>query len=225
MLLLDVQVDIDPAKEDILNEWYYAHVPRLVSLPGYESGRRYASLTPGPRYLALYEIRDESYLPSLLGDDPSLRQPLTLSEWSRWEKDLVPHMSHCRTNLYQAPNDLSLPLLRSAPAIVTVRMDCRDGPAALAAIGAALNAFVSTELDVLGVRLLQAASDPAMAWLGTTPNALLIVECAGSRSAREIALRTGPAADLLDALAAQATARPQAVAYERIADHRLPAGR
>ena len=123
MLLLDVQVDIDPAKEETLNEWYYAHVPRLLSVPGYQSGRRYMALTPGPRYLALYEIKNQSYLPSLLGRDASLRDVKTLSEWARWDSDLVPHMSHCKTNVYCPRQEASAPLISFDTAIVTIRME------------------------------------------------------------------------------------------------------
>jgi len=89
-LLLDVRVEIVPEKERALNDWYYHHVPRLVSVPGYESGRRYVAMTPGPRYAALYEIRDDSYVASLVGEDHSLRHPLTLSEWVEWDRNLAP---------------------------------------------------------------------------------------------------------------------------------------
>jgi hypothetical protein len=220
MLLLDVQVEIDPAKEELLNEWYYAHVPRLLSVPGYESGRRYLSLTPGPRYLALYEIKDQSYLPSLLGSDRSLRDAKTLSEWARWDRDLVPHMSHCKTNVYRPRQELSVPLISSDAAIVAIRMDNTSGSREHSEriIAAAIDEFIAVEEEALSCRLLEAAHDPAIDWLGTSPDLLLLVECAGPRAARCVARGDGAAKALLESLSTAGTA-PQTTAYRMIARH------
>lgn len=96
MLLLDATMSIAPAKEAELNTWYHLHVPRLVAVPGYESGNRYVAITPGPRYAALYEIRDHAALPLLLGEDAGTRDEVTLSEWAVWDRDLLPHTTETR---------------------------------------------------------------------------------------------------------------------------------
>jgi hypothetical protein len=221
MLLLDVQVDIDPSKEALLNEWYHAHVPRLLSVPGYDSGRRYAAMTPGPRYLALYEIRSESYLPSLLGSDKSLRHELTLSEWARWDRDLVPHMSHCKTNVYKARDDLCLPLIRADSAIVMIRLDEHDADRERTRriVGDAIGKLLVADAEVLGVRLLERAREDAIVWLDTSPELLLLAECAGPRAARSLAVGKGTARAFLQSLVTVGGVEPRATAYQIIARH------
>jgi hypothetical protein len=221
MLLLDVQVEIDPEKDDVLNDWYHAHVPRLVSVPGYDSGRRYVALTPGPRYLALYEIRDESYIPALLGSDKRLRNELTLSEWARWDKDLVPHMSHCKTNLYRPPDDLGPPILRTSPAIVAIRMDIgeKNRERAREAMGAAMGGIIGAGAEALSARLLEAARHPAAEWLGTSPELLFLIECSGPQAAKKIARGEGASRRFLESLRALAGGAPQVTAYRIIAEH------
>jgi hypothetical protein len=222
MLLLDVQVEIAPGKETLLNDWYYLHVPRLVSVPGYESGRRYVSLTPGPRYLALYEIRSRADLPSLLGSDRSRRHPLTLSEWARWDQDLVPHMSHCRTNVYEPVGNGGSPILRGDYALVIIHFGVKQNDeAALAAeLQDEISQLLISEADMLGARLLKASRDPAVAWLETTPDHMLIIECAGCRAARDLADGDGSEANrVLDKIYTSSASIPQISAYRQIARH------
>ena len=63
-LLLVFSNPSDPSREDEYNEWYdNTHVPDVLKVPGFVSGRRYAlgptQLVPGGErhgYLAVYEI-------------------------------------------------------------------------------------------------------------------------------------------------------------------------
>jgi hypothetical protein len=221
MLLLDVQVEIAADKETILNDWYYLHVPHLVSVPGYDSGRRYVSLTStGPRYLALYEIRNRAVLPSLLGSDHSKRHPLTLSEWSRWDSELVPHMSFCRTNLYEPVSGRDAPILHGDHALVVVRFDGNEANQRAIAerLADPMSDAVASEPDLNSAMLLHAVVDPATAWLNTVPDHLLILELAGDHAARGF-METTAAKALLDEISRVARTAPQATPYRQIARH------
>ena len=65
--LLMVFADIDPEFDDEFNEWYNnQHVPELVRCDGFLSGRRGVATDSSqrPRYVAIYELDDESALES-----------------------------------------------------------------------------------------------------------------------------------------------------------------
>src|SRR5947209_16172241 len=72
--LLFVQADVEPEQEAAWNDWYdRKHVPDLLSVPGFSSGRRF-EVAPGalevglsgalPRYLALYDLESAAVLTS-----------------------------------------------------------------------------------------------------------------------------------------------------------------
>jgi hypothetical protein len=81
--LLLVQADVAPEHEATWNRWYdQRHVPDLLTVPGFHSGRRFEAVAdyPGaglsgalPRYLALYDLDSAAVLAS----DPykALSQP------------------------------------------------------------------------------------------------------------------------------------------------------
>lgn len=53
-----------PGAEDEFNEWYdNVHVPEVLQMPGFLSGRRFRLVSPdpadSPRYLAVYEIESD----------------------------------------------------------------------------------------------------------------------------------------------------------------------
>jgi hypothetical protein len=61
--LLAVWTDVAPEAEAEFNEWYNTeHIPQLLEVPGFISGRRYQAVDGKPRYLALYELADENVL-------------------------------------------------------------------------------------------------------------------------------------------------------------------
>ena len=63
--LLMVFADIEPQYDEEFNEWYNSqHVPELVRCDGFLSGRRGVATDPDqrPRYVAIYELEDESVL-------------------------------------------------------------------------------------------------------------------------------------------------------------------
>jgi hypothetical protein len=61
--LLVVWTDIAPEFEAEFNQWYDTeHVPQLLGVPGFLSGRRYQAVDGKPKYLAIYELADERVL-------------------------------------------------------------------------------------------------------------------------------------------------------------------
>jgi hypothetical protein len=211
MLILDVRVAIEPEHEDALNTWYHTHVPRLVSLPGYTSGRRYIALTSGPTYAALYEIEDRSHLPALLGADYTRREPLTLSEWEEWEERFVPHMVHGSTNLYDSHTGESPILLNDGPIV-----EYRFGATSMAA-GASgheeLLAALRRRPETLRASHLTAADHEEVRWLGTRPANLVLVQVADETEALRLVHDEAVSASV------QHAEDLEVVAYTQIARH------
>lgn len=226
MLLLDATMSIAPAKEAELNSWYHLHVPRLVAVPGYESGNRYVAITPGPRYAALYEIRDHAALPLLLGEDAGARDEVTLSEWAVWDRDLLPHTSDLHLHVYEPLAATPPRLLRGGRPLVVVRVEHDRGEqgaeAAEAAWREAVLPRLAAECDVAGAVLLRQSPDPVVGWLnGEGPDRLLgLVECDGVAAAWALGEAGAEPGGFAAPLAAAAGA-PEArvTAYRPIARH------
>lgn len=63
--LLVVWTDIPPEAEAEFNEWYNSeHIPQLVGIPGFLSGKRYVAVDGKPKYTAIYELKDENVMKS-----------------------------------------------------------------------------------------------------------------------------------------------------------------
>jgi len=61
------------------NDWYSSHLPKRLRAPGFSWGFRFQSAHGDSSYLALYEIKNTSYLNSLLNIDISERHPILAS--------------------------------------------------------------------------------------------------------------------------------------------------
>lgn len=58
--LITVWLDVAPEREEEFNDWYrLEHIPQVVGLPGFVSGRRYRADDAPLRYLAWYDTADE----------------------------------------------------------------------------------------------------------------------------------------------------------------------
>ncbi|MGH8619352.1 MAG: hypothetical protein ACREUW_16815 [Burkholderiales bacterium] len=58
--LITVWLHVPPEREEEFNDWYnLEHIPQVVGLPGFVSGRRYAVDDATPKYLAWYDTVDE----------------------------------------------------------------------------------------------------------------------------------------------------------------------
>ena len=63
--LLVVWTDIAPEYEVEFNEWYdKEHIPQLLGVPGFQTGRRYQAVHGKPKYMALYQLANEYVLKS-----------------------------------------------------------------------------------------------------------------------------------------------------------------
>lgn len=98
-LLLLVQLNVAPEHEAALNDWYHAHVPHLLQVPGYRWGRRYRSVVGEVGYLALYEIAGREWLARLLGPDPAQRPDIVNAEFAKF--GALPGLSDVAINVYE----------------------------------------------------------------------------------------------------------------------------
>jgi len=63
--LLVVWTDIAADYENEFNEWYdQEHIPQLLAVPGFLSGRRYQAVEGKPKYTAVYQLAEENVLKS-----------------------------------------------------------------------------------------------------------------------------------------------------------------
>jgi hypothetical protein len=63
--LLVVWTDIAAESEVEFNEWYdKEHIPQLMGVSGFQSGRRYQAVDGKPKYMALYQLAGENVLKS-----------------------------------------------------------------------------------------------------------------------------------------------------------------
>ena len=194
MHFLDVRVEIAPERENDLNEWYARHVPHLMQVPGYASGRRYLALRGGPRYAALYEIPDASFLASLLGEDTGERHELTLVDLPSWDSDLVPYMSHSDFNVWETAHPAEWPVLAGDYPLVQARFDAsgHDGDAVLSYCDDELLPVLAEDADVVVVSRLRPASHKAVTWIGARPSAFLLAQVADEQSARRLVGSASP---------------------------------
>lgn len=62
---------VSPEREDEYNDWYDGtHLPEVVALPNFVSGRRFKPAKPGEPYVAIYEVEadDLSAVMTTLGE-------------------------------------------------------------------------------------------------------------------------------------------------------------
>jgi hypothetical protein len=93
--LLAVWTDIAPEVEREFNQWYNTeHIPQLLGVSGFLSGRRYQAVEGEPRYLALYDLTDAEVLKS-----DAFRQVRELP--TEWTKKMRPHFQNTAIGVYR----------------------------------------------------------------------------------------------------------------------------
>lgn len=126
VVILAVQMEVEPADEQALNEWYRAHVPRVIAAGGYCFGARYVSADAPRVYLALYEIETRDWVPRLVGPDPAIRSEVVNSEAELCAR--LRGLNRIVTELYEhvgGPSRASGPLLRAGCGLEILRTQSR----------------------------------------------------------------------------------------------------
>lgn len=115
--LLAVWTDIAPEAEREFNEWYNKeHIPQLLGVPGFLSGRRYQAVEGEPKYLALYELTDVSVLK---GD--AFRQ--VRESPTEWSKKIIPLFRNTAIGMYQQLFSYGTRPTQDAEFILNVRLN------------------------------------------------------------------------------------------------------
>lgn len=116
--LLAVWTDIAPEAEREFNEWYNTeHIPQLLGVPGFLSGRRYQAVEGEPKYLALYELTG----PEVLKSDAFRQVRESPTEWS---KKMIPLFRNTAIGAYrQLFSCNNYPLPSESEFVLTVRLN------------------------------------------------------------------------------------------------------
>ncbi len=115
--LLAVWTDIAPEVESEFNEWYNTeHIPQLLGVTGFLSGRRYLSVEGQPKYLALYELADENVLKS----EAFLKVREMPTEWT---KKMRPHFRNTAIGVYRQTFSCGTPPEKDANFFLSVRLN------------------------------------------------------------------------------------------------------
>lgn len=96
--LFMVMIDVHPESiENEFNAWYNdEHVPELLRVPGFLSGRRFRAIEGAPRYAAMYALTDVSAL-----DEPLFHQARPAHPQSTpATKRMWPHVRNLRRGIY-----------------------------------------------------------------------------------------------------------------------------
>ena len=122
-LLLMVQVTCAQDHLEAFNLWYNNHLPNLLRIPGYLWAQRYLALDEENRFTALYGIRSQEDLPSLLQQDGPHLHPIAAAEYSGWQK--LQGLSQRGGNVYEqiSGSNLREPLLLSDRPLSIVSAD------------------------------------------------------------------------------------------------------
>jgi hypothetical protein len=115
--LLAVWTDIAPEAEREFNDWYNTeHIPQLLGVPGFLSGRRYQAVEGEPRYLALYELTNVEVLKS-----DAFRQ--VRESPTEWSKKIIPLFRNTAIGAYRQLFSCRNYPLQEAEFVLTVRLN------------------------------------------------------------------------------------------------------
>ena len=115
--LLAVWTDIAPEAEAEFNEWYNKeHIPQLLGVPGFLTGRRYQAVEGNPRYIALYELTNVDVLK---GDD--FRQVREMP--TEWTKKMRPLFRNTTVAAYEQIFAYGTKPAQPAEFVLTVRLN------------------------------------------------------------------------------------------------------
>lgn len=115
--LLVIWTDIEAEHERDFNEWYDTeHIPQLLSVPGFLSGRRYQAAEGKPKYLAIYQLADENVLKS--DAFRAVREQPTA-----WTKKITPHFRNTQRGVFRQIFAHGVSSSKDAEFVLTVRLN------------------------------------------------------------------------------------------------------
>ena len=115
--LLVVWTDIAPDYEADFNKWYNEeHIPQLLGVPGFQTGRRYQAIDGSPKYAAIYQLADENVLKS--DAFRAVREKPTA-----WTEKLVPQFRNTQRGIFRQIFSHGNPPERDAEFVLTVRLN------------------------------------------------------------------------------------------------------
>ncbi len=115
--LLAVWTDIAPEAEREFNDWYNTeHIPQLLGVPGFLSGRRYQAVEGEPKYLALYELTDAEVMKS-----DAFRQVREMP--TEWTKKMRPLFRNTAIGTYRQIFSHGTRPAKDADFVLTVRLN------------------------------------------------------------------------------------------------------
>jgi predicted phosphoadenosine phosphosulfate sulfurtransferase len=118
--LLVVWTDVAQEFEDEFNRWYDTeHVPQLLAVPGFLSGRRYQAVEGKPRYIAIYELADENVLKS-----DAFRQ--VRDNPTPWSQKIIPHFRNTQVGGFRQIFSYGERPAKDAEFVVTVRLNTSE---------------------------------------------------------------------------------------------------
>lgn len=92
--LMAFWADIDAAQKLEFQEWHNCeHIPERISIPGFNTGRRYRSRGDGPDFLMFYETDTAAVFAS----DAYLAR---LNDPTPWTQAMLPHFQNPSRNIY-----------------------------------------------------------------------------------------------------------------------------
>jgi len=115
--LLVVWTDIAPEAEAEFNEWYNReHIPQLLGVKGFLSGKRYQAVDGKPKYVAIYELEDENVLK---GDAfRQLRESPT-----QWTRKMMPLFRNTQRGVFKKIFSYGERPVKDAEFALTVRLN------------------------------------------------------------------------------------------------------
>ena len=115
--LLAVWTDIAPEVEREFNDWYNSeHIPQLLGVPGFLSGRRYQAVEGEPKYLALYDLSDAEVLKS-----DAFRQVREMP--TEWTKKMLPLFRNTAIGTYRQIFSHGTRPAKDTDFVLTVRLN------------------------------------------------------------------------------------------------------
>lgn len=115
--LLIVWTDVEPEYEAEFNEWYnQEHIPQLLAVAGFLTGRRYQAVDGRPKYVAIYDLADESVTKSR----PFLE---VRNKRTPWTARMLPHFQNTQRGVFKQILSHGVPPTLDAEFVLTVRLN------------------------------------------------------------------------------------------------------